>query len=175
MKPLLCLLFNFCFIALTPLMSSSLSLAQSAQEHHAWQDAKNFKPFSRTAKSITGKISLSGNEEFAKQGSTMTMTFEEGQNVKLKSVGASWRTWSAVIEGKQTAEVFVLERNPGRLLNGNELCSEVKQKENVYVVFYEELVLEKILNLGMNVFKGTEPPFDINSEGLCATFSYALE
>ncbi|TIY12240.1 MAG: hypothetical protein E5V16_00250 [Mesorhizobium sp.] len=66
-------------------------LAQSAMEHHVWQDKRKFDPYSRTAKSITGAIRLSGNPGFASRGSKLTITFENGKNVELTSVGASWR------------------------------------------------------------------------------------
>lgn len=65
--------------------------AQSAIEHHAWQDRALFEPFSRTAMAITGAIVLWGNPDFAEPGSTMRMTFEAGPSVDLVSVGASWR------------------------------------------------------------------------------------
>ena len=67
--------------------------AQSAIERHVWQDARSFAPISRTASTITGTITLSGNPEFATDGSSTGLIFGDGAAVKLTSQGASWRTW----------------------------------------------------------------------------------
>ena len=149
--------------------------AQSAIEHHAWQDARSFQPISTTARAITGAISLSGNPDFASEGSTMTISFENGSKVGLISKGAWWRTWDIGSEAKQTAEVFRLERDPGVLLYGNTLCGDTMQDQPIFVVFYESSLFggELILNVGF--FQSQEPPHDINSSGLCGTFSYAIE
>jgi hypothetical protein len=49
--------------------------AQSATEHHIWQEEKTFRPLSTTAVAITGPIKLSGNPKFAVKGSMMSITF----------------------------------------------------------------------------------------------------
>lgn len=100
------------------------ALAQSAIEHHIWQDARSFAPYSRTAEAITGKIKLSGNKEFATPGSKMTITFANGKKAQLTSVGASYRNWSDANDKKLTAEIFKVEKDPGKLLNGNALCGD---------------------------------------------------
>lgn len=99
-------------------------LAQSATEHHVWQDKRKFVPYSRTAESITGPIRLSENRDFAGPGSKMTITFVNGKKVDLTSVGASWRQWDETDDKKATAEVFKLSRDPGALRNGNTLCGD---------------------------------------------------
>lgn len=147
--------------------------AQSAIEHHAWQNAASFPPLSRTAAAITGKITLSGNAEFAVEGSSMTLTFGNGAAVDLTSVGASWRTWDMTGE-KQTAEVFKLAGHPGELENGNTLCGGETAGENLYAVFFEQSLFDLPPSLGLAIFQSVEPPFDINSSGLCGTFSYTI-
>ncbi|TJV49885.1 MAG: hypothetical protein E5Y01_21925 [Mesorhizobium sp.] len=102
------------------------ALAQSAIEHHVWQDKRKFEPYSRTAKAITGTIRLSGNPDFATPGSKMAITFGNGKKIGLTSVGASWRQWDETNDKKSTAEVFKLSRDPGALKNGNTLCGDPK-------------------------------------------------
>lgn len=145
-------------------------LAQSAPEHHVWQDARKFAPYSRTAESITGAIQLSGNKQFATPGSKMTITFGNGKKAQLISVGASWRQWDDVDAKKVTAEVFKLDKDPGTLLNGNTLCGEAAS----YLVFHESWSFGASL-LGVAVFEGAKEPHDINSSGLCGTFNYSVD
>lgn len=144
--------------------------AQSAIEHHTWQDRALFEPFSRTAAAITGAIVLWGNPDFAEPGSTMRMTFESGPSIDLVSVGASWREWDLGGGGKQTAEVFRVGRDPGELLNGNTLCGD----DVTYLAFVEgDLMGTRLLQLV--AFSGEDIPKDVNSPGLCATFNYEIE
>lgn len=146
-------------------------LGQSATEHHAWQDQRTFEPMSRTASAITGAIELFGNPSFADVGSTMRIAFAGGrQPVDLTSVGASWREWS-IGGGMQTAEVFRMSADPGSLLNGNALCGEPAR----FLVFSEGSMMGGGGMLEVAVFSGHEAPFDIQSEGLCATFNYVIE
>lgn len=146
--------------------------AQSAIEHHAWQNRALFEPFSRTAMAITGAIVLWGNPDFAEPGSTMRMTFEAGPSIDLVSVGASWREWS-LGGGKQTAEVFRIDKDPGELLNGNTLCGGDDAAR--YLVFFEDDMMGGGRSLQAAVFSGSEPPAGINSDGLCGTFSYGID
>ena len=148
--------------------------AQSAMERHVWQEARSFAPISRTAAAITGLISLSGNEVFATQGSEIRLTFGNGATVSLTSEGASWRTWDVGSQSKQTAEVFRLSGDPGALQNGNTLCRNADAEQNLYAVFYEQNLFGGDPTLTMNVFESAEPPFDIDSSGLCGTFSYQI-
>lgn len=149
------------------------ALSQSAIERHVWQDARSFAPISRTANAITGTIALSGNPEFATEGISMGLTFESGAAVDLTSEGASWRTWDVGGQGKQTAEVFRLSDDPGSLQNGNMLCGN-GDTEPLYAVFYEQSLFGGDPTLTMAVFQSVEPPFDINSPGLCGTFTYEI-
>ena len=146
------------------------AFAQSAIEHHVWQDARTFKPFSRTAIAITGPITLSGNQNFAEVGSALQISFEGGTPIELVSQGASWREWQ-LVEGKQTAETFQVTTNPGPLLNGNTVCSD----DLSYLVFSEGNLLGTGMTLEVAAFSGTKPPFDINSSGLCGTFSFSVK
>jgi clan AA aspartic protease (TIGR02281 family) len=96
----------------------------------------------------------------------MTLTFSNGETVRLTSVGASWRKWSVVSQEKVTAEVFRLDHDPGKLLQGNTLCADANKNPARFIVFYEEP------NLGVAVFQSKNSPWDINSAGLCGTFSF---
>ncbi|KZY40881.1 hypothetical protein A3731_12500 [Roseovarius sp. HI0049] len=161
------------FLRTAAFFAATSAGAQSAIEHHAWQDAGSFAPISRTAVAITGEITLSGNAEFAVEGSSMEMTFGNGAAVGLTSVGASWRVWDMSGE-KSTAEVFKLSGPPGELLNGNMLCGEAAAGENLYAVFLEQRISNLSPVLVLAVFQSVEPPFDIDSAGLCGTYSDAI-
>ncbi|TIN31727.1 MAG: hypothetical protein E5Y31_01015 [Mesorhizobium sp.] len=150
-------------------------LAQSATEHHVWQDKRKFEPYSRTAESITGTIRLSGNPDFASPGSKLAITFGNGKKVGLTSVGASWRQWGETGDKKATAEVFKLSRDPGALRNGNTLCGDPKSDPAQYVVFFERPSSGAPPLLGMAVFGSKDPPHDINSPSLCGTFNYSTD
>jgi hypothetical protein len=161
---------------LTASIITGPALAQSAREHHVWQDARKFEPYSRTAESITGSIRLSGNKDFATPGSKMTLTFANGKKVELTSVGASWRQWDDVDDKKVTAEVFKVAKDPGKLLHGNTLCGDPNTNPARYVVFLETLSVgggDPLL--GMDVFGSKTSPHDINSDGLCGTFNYSID
>lgn len=164
---------NLSPLLLSIVILSTPAYSQSAIERHVWQEAGSFAPISRTASAITGEIALSGNPEFATEGSSMGLTFESGAAVDLTSEGASWRTWDVGGQGKQTAEVFRLSENPGSLQNGNMLCGG-GNPEPLYVVFYQQSRFGGDPTLTMAVFQSVEPPFDINSPGLCGTFTYEI-
>lgn len=155
--------------------SSKAALSQSAIEHHVWQDARSFAPYSRTAQAITGTITLSGNDVLATVGSTMSLTFENGTSVALVSEGGTWRPWGLDGEEKQTAETFRLSEDPGPLQNGNTLCGEPDPAQNLYAVFFEDPSPTWDLLLHLAVFRSAEPPFDINSAGLCGTYAYSVD
>lgn len=158
------------FLAIAPSIVSGPVFAQSAIEHHVWQDGRKFEAYSRTSQSITGDIRLSGNKQFATPGSKMTLTFGNGKKAQLTSVGASWRQWSDVDDKKVTAEVFKVAKDPGTLINGNTLCGEAAS----YLVFHESWSFGASL-LGVAVFEGAKEPHDINSSGLCGTFNYSVD
>lgn len=157
-----------CLCGLIP----TVAYAESAIESHLWQEARSFEPYSRTASAITGVISLSGNPDFASVGSSMNMTFGTGAFVRLVSEGASWRAWEIGSQERHTAEVYRLSNDPGELRNGNTLCSDGDSAQSLYAVFYEQRLLVGDVALMMAVFRSAEPPFDINSTGLCGTFTY---
>jgi hypothetical protein len=156
------------------LLTTPEASAQSAIERHLWQEARSFEPISRTAIAITGMIALSGNAKFAVEGSSMDMTFENGATVSLTSEGASWRNWDIAGSENQTAEVFRLSDDPGPLKNNNLLCGGEDPKRHVYVVFFEQRLFDEAPSLNLAVFQSAEPPFDINSSGLCGTFTYEV-
>lgn len=150
-----------------------VALTQAAAEHHAWQDARTFEPLSRTAMNITGAISLSGNPDFATPGSIMEMTFVNGAAVTLTSKGARWAAWADFGRDLNTGEIFQFSMGPGTLENGNTLCGEASSDDKLYAVFYEQ-TLFGATSLMMAVFQSGELPLDINSPGLCGTFTYEI-
>ncbi|WP_088624665.1 type VI secretion system-associated protein TagO [Oceanicola sp. 22II-s10i] len=163
------------FLAAVAVILSGHAHAQSAVERHVWQDARTFEPYSRTAAAITGPITLSGNPDFASEGSTMSIAFGTAAPVQLTSVGASWRSWSVSGTGKQTAEVFRMAGDPGPLENGNRLCGMEGTDQPLYLVFHEDRDILGNAMLVMAAFEGQEPPHDINSPGLCGTYGYDAE
>jgi hypothetical protein len=148
--------------------------AQSALEHHAWQNKRSFQPSSRTAQAITGPITLSGGK-FAEAGSKTSIRFGRGKPINLTSVGASWQEWEIGDKRQITAEVFRLSQDPGTLLNGNTLCGDPKSNPATYIVFFESSMLDLAPELSMAVFRSNPPPRDINSAGLCGTFGYVIK
>lgn len=162
---------RLCLAVVATLSLASAVAAQSAIEHHSWQDRGLYEPISTTAQAITGAIVLWGNPHFAQAGSTMRLTFEAGASIELMSAGASWREWS-LSGGTQTAEVFRIAQDPGELLNGNTLCGA--DDAATYLVFLEgETFGGRSLQLA--AFSGDEPPYDVNSDALCGTFNYEVE
>ena len=145
---------------------------KAALEHHVWQDKRSFEPMSHTAQAITGQIRLSGNPQFATPGGKMTITFGNGKSSTLTSVGASWREWNDADHVKVTAEVFRLESDPGKLEHGNTLCGDPTKSPAQYIVFHEDLFLGQTPLLDVAVFESKNAPKDINSPGLCGTFSF---
>ena len=154
--------------------AKTTAIAQSALEHHAWQDRRTFPPYSRTAEAITGAIKLSGNKRFASAGGTMTVTFGRGKPVKLTSIGTSHRRWSDVSDQKVTAEVFRLENDPGRLKGGNTLCGDLVKEPARYMALNDAVGFDGEPILGVAVFSSKQVPKDINSPGLCGTFNYSI-
>jgi len=147
---------------------------QAAVEHHVWQDSRSFEPMSHTAEAITGPIKLSGNPHFATPGSKMTITFGKGKSVVLTALGASWREWNDADHGKVTGEIFPLDHDPGSLEQGNTLCGGPTKNPARFIVFHEDSFLATPL-LGVAVFGSKDPPWDINSPGLCGTFSFYVK
>ena len=128
---------------------------------------------SRTARSITGSITLSGNPNFANVGSEVFISFGNQKRVKLTSQGAFWRQWSYG-ETNETAEVFQFETDPKELENGNTLCgAESDDNTNLFAVFIDSYRFGATLKL--HIYQGVNAPYDGDSEGLCGTFSYSAE
>jgi len=163
---------NRFFLSFALIVTGSMAHSQAAIERHVWQDVRSFEPYSRTSSAITGTITLSGNSQFAVEGSEMTMTFENGAVAKLTSVKAMWRTWAYGEDRKQTAEVFRFAGDPGTLLHGNTLCGDIATGHKLYAAFFEGSFFDGSPSLNIAVFQSVEPPADINSTGLCGTFSY---
>ncbi|MFD9899699.1 hypothetical protein ACFWXH_07195 [Mesorhizobium sp. NPDC059054] len=154
-------------LAITASIVAGPVSGRSAPEHHLWQDKRTFEAYSKTARSITGSIGLSGHRDFATPGSKMTITFGNGKKIQLTSLGASWRQWDDVDNKNVTAEVFKMARDPGKLLNGNTLCGDGAR----YIVFHESISNGNSL-LSVAVFDSSKEPKDIHSPGLCGTFNF---
>lgn len=151
---------------------AGMANAQAAPEHHPWQDSRSFEPYSRTASAITGPISLTGSRGFASTGTKMTVTFGNGKKAELTAVGAAYREWGDSSD-LSTGEIFRLDKDPGKLEQGNELCGFGPA---TYMVFYDNRSpLSPSGLLGMNVYTGNKTPKDINSPGLCGTFNFSLD
>jgi hypothetical protein len=148
---------------------------QAAVEHHVWQDSRLFEPMSHTAQMITGPIRLSGNSHFAIPGSKMIITFGDGKSVALTGAGASWREWNDGDHAKVTGEIFRLDRDPGKLEQGNTLCGSPTKNRARFIVFHEDSLLGQSSLLGIAVFGSRDAPWDINSQGLCGTFSFYVK
>ena len=167
------------FVGLAALLSSvsaspNVVYAQSAIEHHVWQDKRIFQAFSHTSTAITGSIGLSGNPNFATKGSKMILTFGNGKAVQLIQVGAAWRKFSLVTDEKVTAEIFRMDHDPGKLENGNSLCGGKQSKTPIYIVFFEGSILGGTPLLETAVFQSRKIPNDRDSAGLCGTFNYSI-
>jgi hypothetical protein len=155
-------------------LAPEVVMAQSAIERHIWQDRRLFEPMSRTAHAITGSIKLSGNPRFATTGSKMSLTFANGRTVGLTQVAASWREWDFG-RPKVTAEVFRMDRDPGKLEQGNMLCGTSSKDRARYIVFHDSAFIGQTRLLGIAVFRSNSAPKNIRSSGLCGTFNFYAE
>ncbi|MFV0386119.1 hypothetical protein [Paracoccus sp. (in: a-proteobacteria)] len=153
---------------------ASTACSQSAIEQRPWQEARTLVPISKTAEAITGAITLSRNSDPASKQAAMNMTFAKGTTVTLLSEGTSRQSWGRPDAEPQEAEIFRLSRNPGILENNNTLCGGEQPEQQIYAVFSENSLFGPPPALTLTVFQSAEPPFDINSPGLCGTFSYEL-
>lgn len=159
--------------ALTVALTAGHIEAQSAITHYSWQDDRTFEPYTWTARAITGAIALGGNTKAFSEGSQVTITFDNGPLRVLTSAAGFWRAWSHIEPDILiTAEMFRLDQDPGALVSGNFLCEEDNPAK--WLVFYESYFMSSS-QLNMLVFSTEEQPFDINSPGLCGTFSYVID
>lgn len=146
------------------------AFAQSAIERHVWQDARTFEPVSRTATMFTGAITLNGHEAFAELGRKLVVEFEKGPTVVMSSAGAFDRTWT-MNGGRQTGEMFEMNLE-GLQPFAESLCGEGEEAWPLYAVFAEDQSLSGALQLHLAVFRSPIRPVNIDSRGLCATFTY---
>lgn len=149
---------SFPLIALSLLTLASGASAQSAPEANSWDDGAILQPASGTARAITGPISI---------GETF-ISFD-GKRIPAKSEGRFWRHWGDGPE-KSTATILRLEKDPGVLRQGNTLCAD-KAK---FVVLWENYGVAGH-SLRADIWSSSSIPFDRNSPGLCATYSYSPE
>lgn len=145
-----------------PIIPLLLGACAVAAEEHVWQKPGTFEPISRTAEAITGAITLTD---------TPSIAFASGAGAGLTSEGIVSAAWGVSGE-TQTGEVFLLDSDPGALLSGNTLCSEGQGQ--IYVVFHQSIPFgtEPVLNAAF--FRANTAPQNIDSDGLCGTFSYAV-
>jgi hypothetical protein len=140
------------------LLLSACAAGTAGGDGHVWQATRSFEPLSTTAMSITGAIAFSGN----------TLAFDGGEPVEIESLGIHQGAWSDS-GGDETVEIFRMASDPGTLRNGNTLCGGAAR----YAVFYEDDTL--VPALGALFFNSGQPPSDAGSDGLCGTFSYAID
>lgn len=138
-------------------LSTSQSNAQSALEHYAWQDPYPLMPLSRTAIAVTGPVRITNK----------TISFN-GKFVFSKLYGQYWRIWDESGK-KNSASIYELKSDPGKLRQGNTLCGSDQARYIVIWQNYDDLTGGSIR---MNVYSSQHPPQDGDSEGLCGTYSY---
>lgn len=145
-------------LALLWLAVAADASAQSVLERHVREEGRSFDTISRTAEAVTGPIAIQGNK----------LIFDGRKTVRLSPVGARSGRWSDPGR-RQSADVFRLSGDPGRLRNGATLCSGSVR----YVAFYEAGGIMPSLQAAF--FASPRPPRGIGSQGLCAAFAYAID
>lgn len=127
-------------LALAPVIAA----AQSAIEHHAWQDTTPLQPVSRTAEAITGPLRVTNR----------SISFG-GRIAGARFVGRFWRVWGFDSE-KHTADIYELRGDPGKLRQSNTLCG-VGEKAR-YVVLWESYSDISGGAVNMAVWSSRSPP-----------------
>jgi hypothetical protein len=130
-----------------------------------WQTDASFAAVSNTSMSITGDISISGDD------AEKTLTTASGTEIFVYFVEDRSSGWSLSDNEVWPGGVFAVEEDPGQLENGNTLCGS---DEATYVVFtpFDDQPAGPYLQ--MAVFSG-DAPENIESAGLCGTLNYALD
>lgn len=147
------------------LVLSALASPVLAQDQlMPWQRDASFAALSDTAFSITGDITLTGTPE------EKILTTASGAEIYLHFVEDRSSGWNLSDPEVWPGGVFAVDEDPGELENGNTLCGE---DPATYLVFtpLEDSIAGSILQIA--VFNGAAPE-NIDSNGLCGTFNYAL-
>ena len=148
------------------------AMATATPQPPIWRSQKNFEPISHTAEAITGALNFSGAPDAALAGSPLKLRFARGKPVVLTSVGMATARWQEFGDIQmRSAEIFRLDHDPGRLNNGNRLCGGAKDPPARYIVLFQSPTPDAGL-LSAAVFQSAAPPQNIDSPGLCGTFSY---
>lgn len=144
-------------IALKLALCAAPAMAQSALD----QDVLgHYEPLSRTAIAITGPIVISP-----------TSIAFSGKAVQTTPQGKYWRVWGDDTK-KNSATVYELKADPGKLLQGNTLCGSNPARFAVVWPSYDELIGGSVK---LAIYSSSVTPYDSSSPGLCGIFNYVLK
>ncbi len=160
-------------ICLSIYLAPNIVIGQTILEHQVWQSCQSFEPMSHTAQAIIGAIEFCQNPYLAIPGSKMLVTFGNSKPVMITAIGSSWREWDTD-KKLAKANVFRMSNDPGKLQYDNTLCGTITEKKSLYIAFYRSFI-GKNAYLGASVFMSEDIPADINSPGLCGTYSFLIE
>ncbi|QLQ19857.1 MAG: hypothetical protein HZT43_16255 [Exiguobacterium profundum] len=104
--------------AVATLTALCLCAPALAQDATFWSRGGTFLPWSATAESITGPITLAVDA----QGAPTSITFGPGAQVGLTQVALSDAAWLIFDEAMVKGAVLQMAADPGPLINGNTLC-----------------------------------------------------
>ena len=151
-QQILVLLIGFANLSL-----SSISV-QATSGKWLWRVSGVYDAASTTAMSITGNIKIS--KGVTPQG--LKLTFENGKTVNLLAVGR-WQNG---------AEVFSLDRDPGELMNDNNICGSATDAVK-FIVFEDEDPVAGFKMFSMSAYSSASEPTGPNSAQPCASFSFS--
>lgn len=142
-------------------------LATTSQAQDAmlpWEGDQTLYALSTTAMAITGDISLSGPEE------VLRITTASGAEIWLSLHEARSSGWSLTDGEVWPGMVYQVTEDPGALEGGNTLCGNDPARFAVLSPIANEMLGDYVQ---LAFFSG-DAPENIESPGLCGTFSYAL-
>ena len=140
--------------------ASFLLFAGAAQGAPLLEAPRAFDPMSRTANAVTGPVIASESRLIFGNGAQTALSH-------LSDTSADWGDSGTDV----TAQVFAMEADPGELLNGNTLCGGDSPS---HLVAYQNEIFG-MWSMTLAVFHGEDVPEDLDSPGLCGTYSYALD
>ncbi len=139
-----------------------------AEDALLWARGGTFVPWSTTAESITGPITL----EVDAQGAPTSITFGPGAQVALAQVALTDAAWLIFDEAEVRGAVLEMAADPGPLINGNMLCGGPEMPVRWLVLAASPGGDPK---LQFAAFSGDVPPTSIQDEALCGTYNYGQE
>lgn len=154
--------------AVATLTALCLCAPALAQDATFWSRGGTFLPWSTTAESITGPITLAVDA----QGAPTSITFGPGAQVGLTQVALSDAAWLIFDEAMVKGAVLQMAADPGPLINGNTLCGGPDMPAR-WLVLAASPGSDATLQLA--AFSGDDPPASIQSDALCGTYNYGAE